>query len=310
MTRLTLAIPSKGRLKDQAEAWLSDCGFKLRQIGGERGYQAEISGLPDTDVLLLSAREIAEGLLSGRLHMGVTGEDLLNDLSGNLYAEAHVVRRLGFGGANMVVAVPDAWIDVSTMADLDAAGALYRQKHGRRLRVATKYLASTRRFFAARSVGEYRLVESAGATEAAPASGTADLIVDITTTGATLKANGLKILSDGLILKSQAALTASLGADWSESARAALARLLASVEARAAAESVVKLTAHGAISDDTAINLGLVDVRGPVAFCAKNTAAYAAERLCTEGFGPVSIEKIDFLFRAETEALQQLLKKI
>ena len=310
MTRLTLAIPSKGRLKDQAEAWLADCGFKLRQIGGDRGYQAEISGLPDTDVLLLSAREIAEGLLSGRLHMGVTGEDLLHDLSNEFDAQVHVVRQLGFGRANMVVAVPDAWIDVATMADLDAAGARYRERHGRRLRVATKYLASTRRFFAARSVGEYRLVESAGATEAAPASGTADLIVDITTTGATLKANGLKILGDGLILKSEAALTASLSAEWSESARAALARFLASVDARAMAESHVKLTAHGAIPDDIAIILGLVHVEGSVAFSAKNTAAYAAEQLCAGGLGPVSIEKVDFLFRAEAETLQQLLKKI
>lgn len=310
MTRLTLAIPSKGRLKDQAEAWLSDCGFKLRQIGGDRGYQAEITGLADTDVLLLSAREIAEGLLDGRLHIGVTGEDLLHDLSSDLEHQAHTIRQLGFGKANMVVAVPNAWIDVSTMADLDAAGARFRARHGRRLRVATKYLASTRRFFAARSVGEYRLVESAGATEAAPASGTADLIVDITTTGATLAANGLKILSDGLILKSQAALAASLGADWSESARTALGHLLASVEARATAETHMRLTAHGAIPNDIAINLGLTDARGSIAFCAKNTAAYAAERLCAEGFGPVSIEKVDFLFRAETEALQQLLKKI
>ncbi|MCI4644684.1 MAG: ATP phosphoribosyltransferase [Hyphomonadaceae bacterium] len=310
MSRLTIAIPSKGRLKDQAEAWLSACGFRLRQIGGERGYQAELSGLPDTDVLLLSAREIAEGLLSGRLHVGVTGEDLLHDLSSDLDAQAHIIRKLGFGKADMVVAVPGAWVDVSTMADLDAAGARFRARHGRRLRVATKYLASTRRFFAARSVGEYRLVESAGATEAAPNSGTADLIVDITTTGATLKANGLKILEDGLILKSQAALVASLGADWSASARAAIARLMASVEARAEAERLVKLTAYGAIPNDTAINLGLLDFRESVAFCPRNTAAYAAEQLCRAGLGPVSVESVDFLFRAETDALQQLLKKI
>ncbi|MFN3314846.1 MAG: ATP phosphoribosyltransferase [Hyphomonas sp.] len=225
MSRVTIAIPSKGRLKEQTEDWLAGLGHPLRQIGGERGYSAEIEGL-DAEVRLLSAREIAQGLIDGSLDFGVTGEDLLNDLSPDGPADFELLQRLGFGGADVVVAVPQAWFDVDTMADLEAAGAAFRKAHHRRLRVATKYLRITRRFFAQKSVGEYRLVESAGATEAAPATGTADVIVDITTTGATLKANGLKILEDGVILKSEAAFTRSVRAASGPAADTVIAKLL------------------------------------------------------------------------------------
>lgn len=219
MSQLTIAIPSKGRLKEQTEAWLAGIGHPLRQIGGERGYTAVIDGL-DAEVRLLSAREIAQGLIEGSLHFGVTGEDLLHDLAQDGPEDFRVLHRLGFGGADVVVAVPQAWFDVDTMSDLEAAGAAFRKSHGRRLRVATKYLRLTRRFFAHKSVGEYRLVESAGATEAAPSTGTADVIVDITTTGATLKANGLKVLRDGVILQSEAAFTQSVRASFTAGARA------------------------------------------------------------------------------------------
>ena len=228
MSRLTIAIPSKGRLKEQTEDWLASLGHPVRQIGGERGYTAEIDGL-DAEVRLLSAREIAQGLIEGSLHFGVTGEDLLNDLAPEGPGDFRVLKRLGFGPADVVVAVPEAWFDVDTMADLEAAGAAFRKAHGRRLRVATKYLRLTRRFFAQKSVGEYRLVESAGATEAAPSTGTADVIVDITTTGATLKANGLKILRDGVILRSEAAITQSVRAQFSAPAMAVSQGLIATL---------------------------------------------------------------------------------
>lgn len=225
MSRVTIAIPSKGRLKEQTEEWLAGIGHTVRQIGGERGYTAEIEGI-DAEVRLLSAREIAQGLIEGSLHLGVTGEDLLHDLAPEGPSDFEVLRQLGFGGADVVVAVPQAWFDVDTMADLEAAGAAFRKAHHRRLRVATKYLRITRRYFAQKSVGEYRLVESAGATEAAPATGSADVIVDITTTGATLRANGLKVLDDGVILKSEASLTRSIRAPWSEAAESVARSLL------------------------------------------------------------------------------------
>ena len=164
MSVLSLAIPSKGRLKEKSEEWLKARGFEVRQIGGERGYQAEISGLGEVDMRLLSAREIAQGLIDGSIHAGVTGEDLLQDLAPTGPEDFHVLERLGFGGADVIVAVPQAWIDVDTMSDLEAAGAAFRKAHHRRLRVATKYMRLTRRFFAAKSVGEYRLLPLAQRT--------------------------------------------------------------------------------------------------------------------------------------------------
>ncbi len=310
MTRLSFAIPSKGRLKENAESWLKSCGFSLTQRGGERGYVAALKGLPDADVLLLSAREIAEGLIAGRLHLGVTGEDLLHEISPDLAKDASVIRRLGFGYAKAVVAVPQAWLDVTCMADLEAASAQFRARHGRPMRVATKYLNLTRRFFAARSVGEYRLVESAGATEAAPAAGTAELIVDITTTGATLSANELRILDDGMILESEAALTGSLRADWSAPVRDTLRQLLDSVEARARGAGTRRLVASGDIPAKLAAQIGLAPVFGPAALCPARAVPNAARLLCEAGLGPVAVQDVEFVFDGKDDAFANFMKKI
>lgn len=310
MSRLTFAIPSKGRLKDNAESWLKGCGFRLTQRGGERSYVAALKGLPEADVLLLSAREIAEGLLSGRLHIGVTGEDLLHEISPDLDSDAAVIRKLGFGYARAVVAVPQGWLDVSSMSDLEAAAAQYREVHGRPMRVATKYLNLTRRFFATRSVGNYRLVESAGATEAAPAAGTAELIVDITTTGATLAANDLRILDDGIILESEAALTGSLNASWDEASLAALRKLLDSVAARAEGEKLKRLEASADIPSKLAVALGLSNVSGRTALCPRAGLAESARKLCESGVGPVVVSDVEFVFSAENDLFATFSKKI
>jgi len=307
MSHLKFAIPSKGRLKDNCESWLRSCGFRVRQLGGNRGYRAELSGVADVDMVLLSAREIAQGLISGELHIGVTGEDLLNDLSTDLTRDAYVMKRLGFGGADVIVAVPQAWLDVDTMADLEAAGAAFRTHHGRRLRVATKYMALTRRFFAEKSVGEYRLVESAGATEAAPAAGTAEVIVDITSTGATLKANGLKILKDGVMLKSQAALAGSKTAQWTDDAQQSLRALLDNVEARSAADGHVTLVAAQPIPSAHAQreNINLINERE--ARCTIAAASDIARRLAAAGLGPVEIRGSDFIFSEQNKIYDSFL---
>ncbi|HEY4940139.1 MAG TPA: ATP phosphoribosyltransferase [Rhizomicrobium sp.] len=232
MAALTLAIPSKGRLQEQVAEYFADAGATLKQSAGARGYRATLAGLPDIEVMLLSASEIAASLISGDVHLGVTGEDLLREQAPELAGRIHLIKPLGFGFANVVVAVPQYWIDVSTMADLDDVCAAFAHKHRRRLRVATKYLQLTRGFFAHMGISDYRIVESAGATEGAPSAGTAEAIVDITTTGATLAANGLKILEDGVILESQAQLAAAISADWTTEARAAAEALLARLGAR------------------------------------------------------------------------------
>jgi len=223
---LTLAIPSKGRLKDNCHAWFEARGVTIEQTAGARGYRASFTGFPDIEVMLLSASEIAATLLAGDIHMGITGEDLLREEAPELEGRMHLVQGLGFGFADVVVAASNYWIDVATMADLDDVCAAYAARHRRRLRVATKYAQLTRQFFAQSRIADYRIVASAGATEAAPAAGTAEVIVDITTTGATLRDNGLKVLEDGVILKSQAQLAASLTADWDDVSRAAAMALL------------------------------------------------------------------------------------
>ena len=206
MSILTLAIPSKGRLMEQAQALLEKSGFAIERLGTERGYRGRLMGLENIEVAFLSASEIATSLRDGKIDSGITGQDLLEETIPPDDTAVQIAKRLEFGPADVVVAVPDYWLDVARMADLDEVAEQFYSAHGRRLRVATKYAAITRRFFAAKGVTGYRVVDSAGATEGAPAAGSAELIVDITTSGATLKANALKILDDGVILKSCAVL--------------------------------------------------------------------------------------------------------
>ncbi|MEM8615497.1 MAG: ATP phosphoribosyltransferase [Pseudomonadota bacterium] len=310
MSRLTLAIPSKGRLKEASENWLRSSGFKLRQVGGGRGYTAELKGLPDADVMLLSASEIAKGLIVGDLHVGITGEDLLHDLSSDVERDISVLRQLGFGGADVIVGVPQSWLDVETMADLEAAGAQFRARHGRRMRVATKYLRLTRRFFAQRSVGEYRLVESAGATEAAPSAGTAEVIVDITSTGATLKANGLKILRDGVILKSEAALAGSLNADWDKEVLGTLRQLLDGAEAHALAKSVKRLETAKALDGQTVTNFNLRGLSQTSFLCPTETATQVARDLAVEGYGPVALTTVEHVFTRDNAVFEGFVTRL
>lgn len=235
MTPLTLGLPSKGRLQEQTLAFLKDCGLALVQDGGERAYQARIPNAPQIEVRLLSASEIARSLAAGELQAGITGEDVMREAAPAL-AGVGLVHALGFGRADLVVAAPQSWLDVITMADLAEVCVKHRARTGRRLRVATKYLRQTGAFFDQHGIEDYRQVESAGATEGAPAAGAAEVIVDITTTGQTLAANALAVLKDGLILRSQAHLAVSQQADWSQSARLEFERVLEIIEARASAQ--------------------------------------------------------------------------
>ena len=212
--RLVLALPSKGRLMEQCANMLARAGLVVAKSGSARGYQGDIAELPGVEVNFVSSAEIAQLLKSGKAHLGITGEDLLRETIADCDTRITFLRRCGFGQADVVVAVPAAWIDVRRMSDLEEMALGFRRVHGRRMRVATKYMNLTRRFFAQKVVTGYRIVESLGATEGAPAALLAELIVDITTTGATLRANGLKVLEDGVILKSQASLVSSNAAPW------------------------------------------------------------------------------------------------
>lgn len=206
---IKLALPSKGRLKEEAVKRCRHAGIEIRLPGNDRTYRAAATGIEGLEVGFLSASEIARELDRGNIDFGITGEDLVRETIPDCDAKVDICARLGFGFADVVVAVPNVWFDVTNMADLDDVAAEFHQRYGRRLRIATKYWRLTQKFFTqSHDIQVYRIIESLGATEGAPAAGSADAIVDITSTGSTMKANHLKILDDGVILRSQACLIA------------------------------------------------------------------------------------------------------
>lgn len=207
MTILTIALPSKGRIKEDTAAVFTRAGLTISAIGNDRSYRGRVEGINGVEIAYLSASEIARELAAGSVDFGVTGEDLVREGMSDVDEKVEFCARLGFGHADVVVAVPQIWLDVETMADLGDVAADFRARHGRRLAIATKYWRLTQQFFSRQhGIQLYRIVESLGATEGAPAAGQADIIVDITSTGSTIEANHLKVLSDGVILKSQACL--------------------------------------------------------------------------------------------------------
>lgn len=203
---ITIGLPSKGRMKEDASAIFERAGLKITAVGNDRSYRGRVEG-EDIEIAFLSASEISREIGNGTVDFGVTGEDLIREGLADADRKVEIVARLGFGHADVVVAVPQIWLDVDSMADLGDVAADFRTRHGRRLAIATKYWRMTQQFFSRQhGIQLYRIVESLGATEGAPAAGQADIIVDITSTGSTLKANHLKILNDGVILRSEACL--------------------------------------------------------------------------------------------------------
>ena len=306
--RLVLAVPSKGRLQENAANFFARAGLHIVQGRGSRDYRGTVSGIDDIEIAFLPVSEIVAQIAEGQVHLGVAGEDLLREQVHDADGRAALIAPLNFGHAHVVVAVPQAWIDVRNMADLEDVAAIFHARRGRRMRVATKYVHLTRDFFAAKGVTDYRIVESLGATEGAPASGTAELIVDITTTGATLAANGLKILDDGTILKSEANLIASLRAAWPapvlNTARTVLSRIAAEEKARTERE----IRAH--LPDGGANLLAEAETRfGAEAFpsdagilqvlhCPENQAASLADWLVENGALRVAVAPLSYVFAA------------
>jgi ATP phosphoribosyltransferase len=240
---LKLGLPSKGRLQADAIDWFAARGVTLERTGSEREYAGRVMGVQGVDLVLLSAAEIPGELARGRIHLGITGQDLVREKIPRWPDAVVELGCLGFGRADLVVAVPSLWIDVNDMADLDAVAADFRAAYGFRLRVATKYHHLVRDFFRARGVADYQLVDSQGATEGAVKNLTAEAVADITTTGSTLRDNHLKILADGLVLESQATLFAARQAGFDAQAHQALAVLCERLGLPAIQEDASKTTA-------------------------------------------------------------------
>ena len=315
---LMLAVPAKGRLQENAEAFFARSGLALVKPRGARDYRGAVAGLDGVEVAYLSASEITAQLAQGAVHLGVTGEDLVREQMPDADARVVLIETLGFGHATVVVAVPQAWIDVRTMADIDDVATAFRHTHDRRMRVATKYINLTRDFFARHGIIDYRIVESAGATEGAPAAGTAEMIVDITTTGTTLAANALKIVDDGVILRSQANLVAARKAEWSaeqrELARVILDRIAAQARARAYREVRARFAGCDAkLVDEARLKFGIeTPFGGPTSsgmltlHCPPAKLYALGSFLRDHGADTVSVASLDYVLDRENPLYAKL----
>jgi ATP phosphoribosyltransferase len=322
MSALVVGVPSKGRLMENAHAFFSRAGMSLLQPRGGRDYRGTIPELQGVEVAYLSAAEITNSLAQGSLHLGVTGEDLVREMIPNADERVLLIDGLGFGYANVVVAVPQAWIDVRTMHDLDDVATAFHARRDRRMRVATKYVNLTRAFFARHGIGDYRIVESLGATEGAPATGAAELIVDITTTGTTLAANGLKVLDDGIMLRSQANLVASLAATWGNAELAAARTLLDRVAAERRARTMreVRSRFKAADAELVAEAQGRFNVMAPLGgptssgtltlLCPPQHVHDLAIFLRAAGAETVTVASPEFVFADENELYDMLVRRI
>ncbi len=329
--RLVLAVPSKGRLQENATAFFARAGLRLAPGRGARDYRGTLEGVEGVEVAFVSAAEIVGLLAAGQAHMGITGEDLVRETVENADGTLVLLTPLGFGGASVVVAVPQAWIDVRTMSDLEDVAATFYIRRRERMRVATKYVNLTRRFFAENHVTDYRIVESLGATEGAPAAGQAELVVDITTTGATLSANALKVLDDGVMLRSEANLVASLKARWDgdarEKARQLLARIAAEEAARLTRDVVAQFPQRGGDDRDgwapaggelvtQAASLFKATLRSQNArgrltlVCPKDKVAPLADWLITHGAAHVTVVAMDYAFTPANPLYEKLVARL
>ena len=209
---IKLGVPAKGRLMQNTFDWFANRNVLLSKSGSDREYVGKVSGVTGVELILLSAGEIPGELAAGRIDLGVTGTDLVHEKLANWSKKITPVIEMGFGFANLMIAVPACWRDVTCLHDLDAVAARFRAQQGFRLRIATKYHRLVRQFMIEHGVADYQLVDSQGATEGAVKNETAEAIADITSSGATIEANRLRILEDGLVLKSQATLWQSRSA--------------------------------------------------------------------------------------------------
>jgi ATP phosphoribosyltransferase len=319
---LILAVPSKGRLQENAERFFARAGLELVKPRGAREYRGAVKNFDGIEIAYLSAAEITTQLAQGAVHLGITGEDLIREMIPQSDQRIVFITGMGFGYANVVVAVPQAWIDVRSMADLDDVATAFRHRNNRKMRLATKYANLTRGFFAEHGIVDYRIVESSGATEGAPAAGTAEMIVDITTTGATLAANGLKVVEDGTILRSQANLVAARAAAWDQAQRETVRLLLDRIAAQKRAEAYREVRTRFAGMNDTLLaaardKFGIVSpFGGPTSsgmltlHCPPQNVHALGSFLREHGAEAVSVAALDYVYARENPLYAKLAAEL
>ena len=325
MKPLLLALPSKGRLHGQMNNFFSSSGLKLVRSGGKRTYSGFIKDIEKIEILYLSASEISNELLRGNIHMGITGIDLIEESRTSASKELVMLSKLGFGKADVVVAVPNSWIDVENIKDLSEVASEFRSYNNRRMRVATKFTNITRNFFSKNGINNYRLVDSAGATEGAPAAGSSEIIVDITETGQTIEANNLKILKDGVMLKSESCIFSSVSKIWNEIDLGPVEKFLRIISARSEALNKAELY-FDYIKEDSDLEIDLyrafkaIFVKGSPELGESvslilplSEIASCSFHLTNAGYGPIRTNQPNFIYNRDSESwnlLKESIKKI
>ena len=203
---IRLGLPSKGRMKQQVEAFFLHKGLELVDVGSSREYLAKFKQDQKIQIILIAPSDIPLEIKKANLDIGITGRDLVFEKIIGWQKWMLEFKRLNFGKADLVLGIPQFWIDVNHLDDLDDVAYLLRQKYGQRLRIATKYQNITRDFLIDNQVTNFEIIESQGATEGAIVNGIADVVVDISSTGETLKQNKLKMIEQGTLLRSSASI--------------------------------------------------------------------------------------------------------
>ncbi|MEM1035368.1 MAG: ATP phosphoribosyltransferase [Pseudomonadota bacterium] len=313
---LNIGIASKGRIQDQTFEFLKTIGLPVRTANG-RSYSAGIDALSNSQIWLLPANEIAKRLHSGDLHVGITGHDLLLEI-GEVEDKVSLLEPLGFAQADLVVAVPNSWIDVASIADLREVFADIRQRMNRAPQVATKYTRIVRERFLEEGISDFRIVADPGATEAAPLRGIADVIVDITTTGDTLRANDLKPLSDA-ILSSEAWLAASTKREiWTEIAFSELAKVMTRITSfkdnrtliRFAPDSDTEALRNAIRAAFDASTTGLNFAGSGLIYVSKSEAFEVASFLQNQTGSPIGVFQPDLILDQKSEALERFRAEV
>ncbi len=325
---LRLALPSDGDLYEPSLAFLQACGMAVERSSA-RQYTAHIPSLDGTAVLFQRTADITQKVEEGSAELGIVGLDRFLENRAEESAVVPLIDDLGFGRCELVIGIPDAWLDVTSINDVADLAVEFRQQ-GRQLRIATKYPRLVQGYLFSRGIFHFTLVQASGTLEAAPAAGYADLIADLTASGRTLQENRLKTIDDGTVLVTQACLIGnreSLRGDH-EALRLSKA-MLELVEGYLWATSFYRLSANvrGTSADEVAANVlarpDLAGLQGPTVapvYHAEGEQWYAVSLVVPKdklldavdhlrGCGGVDISssQVSYLFKESSLAYQRLV---